>query len=68
MFKRANTRDKVFILLNPIVTFIVGGLFIVAKWYMIDAVFIVLGVVAILEGIALMFKTDSAEKSDEKAA
>ncbi len=68
MFKRANTRDKVFIVLNPIVTFIVGVLFIVAKWYMIDAVFIVLGVVAILEGIALMFKTDSAEKSDEKAA
>jgi len=68
MFKRANTRDKVFILLNPIVTFIVGVLFIVAKWYMIDAVFIVLGVVAILEGIALMFKTDSSEKSDEKAA
>lgn len=68
MFKRANAKDKVFILLNPIVTFIVGVLFIVAKWYMVDAVFIVLGAVAILDGIALMFKSDSAEKVNEKAA
>ncbi len=68
MFNRANARDKVFILLNPIVTLIVGILFIVAKWYMIDAVFIVLGAVAILDGIALMFKSDSAEKINEKAA
>lgn len=68
MFKSANTRDKVYILLNPIIMFVIGILFIVAKWYMVDAVFIVLGVVAILQGIALMFKTDSAEKLDEKSA
>ncbi len=68
MFKRANAKDKVFILLNPIVTFIVGVLFMVAKWYMVDAVFITLGAVAILDGIALMFKSDSAEKINEKAA
>lgn len=68
MFNRANTKDKVFILLNPIVMFVVGVLFIVAKWYMVDAVFITLGAVAILDGIALMFKSDSAEKINEKAA
>ncbi len=68
MFKRSNKKDKVFILLNPITTLIVGILLIVAKWYMIDAVFIVLGVVTILEGIVLMFTSDSADKINEEAA
>lgn len=67
-FKRANAKDKVFILLNPIVTLIVGVMFIVAKWYMVDAVFIALGAVAIAEGIALLFKSDERQKSDEKVA
>ena len=67
-FKRANAKDKVFILLNPIVTLIVGVMFIVAKWYMVDAVFIALGAVAIAEGIALLFKSDEKQKSDEKVA
>lgn len=68
MFKRANVKDKVFILLNPIILFIIGILFIVAKWYMVDAVFITLGAIAVLQGIALMFKADSVEKYDEKSA
>ena len=68
MFKRANTKDKVFILLNPIVTLIIGIMFIVAKWYMVDAVFIALGAVAIAEGIALLFKSDEGQKNDEKVA
>ena len=67
-FKRANVKDKVFILLNPIILFIIGILFIVAKWYMVDAVFITLGTIAVLQGIALMFKADSVEKYDEKSA
>ena len=61
-------REKVFILLNPIILFIIGILFIVAKWYMVDAVFITLGTIAVLQGIALMFKADSVEKYDEKSA
>lgn len=67
-FKRANVKDKVFILLNPIILFIIGILLIVAKWYMVDAVFIVLGVVAILQGIALLFKHDSSDAAEKKAA
>ena len=59
-FKRANV--------NPIILFIIGILFIVAKWYMVDAVFITLGTIAVLQGIALMFKADSVEKYDEKSA
>ncbi len=68
MFKSASTRDKVFILLNPIVTFIIGVLFVVAKWFMVDAVFITLGVIAILEGIALMFDSEYLQKTKEKSA
>lgn len=68
MFKRASVKDKVFILLNPIILFVIGILFIVAKWYMVDAVFITLGTIAVLQGIALMFKADSVEKYDEKSA
>ena len=68
LFKSANTRDKVYILLNPTIMFVIGILFIVAKWYMVDAVFIVLGVVAILQGIALLFKHDSSDAAEKKAA
>lgn len=35
---------------------------------MVDAVFITLGTIAVLQGIALMFKADSVEKYDEKSA
>lgn len=67
-FKRANVKDKVFILLNPIILFIIGILFIVAKWYMVDAVFITLGTIAILQGLALLFKHDSSDAAEKKAA
>lgn len=58
MFKSANINNKVFILLNPLMQLIFGILLIVARWYMLDAVFIVLGVLSILYGIALFFKRE----------
>lgn len=56
MFKNANINDKVFIVFNPLMQLIVGILLIVARWYMLDAVFIVLGVLSILYGSSLFFK------------
>lgn len=56
LFKSANTNDKVFIVLNPLMQLILGILLIVARWYMLDALFIVLGVLSILYGVSLFFK------------
>lgn len=61
MFKSAKGFDKVLILLNPIVMCAVGVMLIVARWYMVDAIFIVLGVVSIVDGILLAFKHDEPE-------
>lgn len=58
MFKSANFNDKVFIVLNPLMQFIFGILLIVARWYMLDALFIVLGALAIVYGIALFFREE----------
>lgn len=56
LFKSANVNDKVYILLSPIMYMIFGILLIVARWYMLDALFIVLGVMSILYGVSLFFK------------
>lgn len=59
LFKHAKTSDKVFILLSPIVRFVLGILLIVSRWYMFDAIFIVLGVMLVLYGISLFFKCEN---------
>lgn len=56
LFNSANTNDKVFIVLSPIVQLLLGILLIVARWYMLDALFIVLGVMLILYGVSLFFR------------
>lgn len=61
MFKSVNINGKVFILLNPFMQLIFGILLIVARWYMLDALFIVLGVLSIVYGIALFFKDEKNE-------
>lgn len=61
LFKRAKINDKVFILLYPIVQFVLGILLIVARWYMLDAIFIVLGILLILYGISLFFKRETVK-------
>ncbi len=62
LFKSAKGFDKVLILLNPIVMCAVGVMLIVARWYMVDAIFIVLGVVSIVDGILLAFKHEEPEE------
>ena len=54
--KTASKYDKAMIILSPVVLLTIGILLIVAKWEMVDAVFIVLGVIALLEGIVLLLK------------
>lgn len=56
--KDAKPKDKILILAKPLAMLIVGVMFIVAKWYMVDALFIVLGVLCILYGIVFAFDTN----------
>lgn len=60
--KTASAYDKVMIILSPVVLLVIGILLIVARWEMVDAVFIVLGVIAILEGIALLVSALTRKK------
>lgn len=43
-------------LLNPIMLAVLGIILIVAKWKMIDAIFIVIGVMAILSGLIMILR------------
>lgn len=61
LFKRAKAYDKVYILLKPIMSFALGVILIVAKWYMVDALFIVLGTLTIVFGIVLMLENGKNE-------
>lgn len=64
-FKMTKGYDKVLVLLNPLIMLAVGIMLIVARWYMVDAIFIVLGVIAIVDGVMLLFghkaTTDNSE-------
>lgn len=54
--KNAKGIDKALVILNPVCILIFGVILIVARWYMIDAVFIVIGVLAIISGVAMLAK------------
>ena len=63
--KSANKYDKVLFVLNPLIMLVIGILLVVARWYMVDAVFIVLGVIAIAEGIMLFISSLKADKASK---
>lgn len=52
--KRLKGADLALKILYPVVIFVFGVILIVARWYMIDAVFIVIGVLSILAGLSML--------------
>lgn len=55
-FKSMKGIDKVVSLIAPIFVIVIGVLLVVAKWQLSDAIFIVLGVLAMVDGIMLLAK------------
>ena len=57
LVKNKGAKAIVTALLNPIFMLILGIILVVAKWQMIDAIFITVGVVAIVAGILMIIKS-----------
>ncbi len=62
-FKSAKGFNKVLVVLNPIFLLTFGVILMVARWFMLDALFIAIGVIAIVDGVIMLLKaTDLLEK------
>lgn len=48
--------NKVMVILNPVLMLIFGILLVVAKWTLGDAICIVIGVIAIIDGVSLLIR------------
>ncbi|MCI8733156.1 MAG: hypothetical protein HFE29_02330 [Clostridia bacterium] len=55
-FKGKKPAEILLAILNPLILMILGIILVVAKWQMIDAIFIVIGVVAIVAGAIMIMR------------
>lgn len=66
--KSANGFGKVLVVLNPMFILAFGTILIVSRWFMVDALFIAIGVLAIADGILMMLKAmNIISNSDHRA-
>lgn len=64
--KKQSPKEIAVSLLNPIFTLALGAILVVAKWKMIDAIFIVIGVLAIIAGAMMILRNFIAGKKMAK--
>ena len=56
-FKGKDAKEIILALLNPLFLLLLGVILVVAKWQMIDTIFIVIGVVAIVAGLIMIARS-----------
>lgn len=54
--KRAKGYDKFVLIVYPLIIILVGILLVVSRWQLSDAIFITLGVIAVIDGVLLLAK------------
>lgn len=64
--KHASAAEIVTSLLYPLFMLAIGVILVVAKWQMIDVIFIVIGVIAIVTGAVVIVKDVFSKKSSNK--
>lgn len=65
LLKRSKPSDIVMSLLYPLLMLVLGVILVVAKWQMIDAIFIVIGAIAIVTGVIVMTRNLFGAKRTE---
>lgn len=66
VFKSLSNKSKIINLINVSILLIIGLLFIISRWKMLDIIFTFIGIILLIEGIIFIFKDDKTKKVERK--